>query len=99
MGERGPVDVDLEAVFNAALRYGKALEINAMPDRLDLKDLHARRARELGVMLVIGTDAHAAAHLGFMKSGIGLARCAWCRPKDILNTRPLKEVLEYLRKR
>jgi DNA polymerase (family 10) len=99
MGERGPVDVDLEAVFNAALRYGKALEINVMPDRLDLKDLHARRARELGVMLAIGTDAHAVAHLGFMKSGIGLARCAWCRPKDILNTRPLKEVLEYLRKR
>jgi DNA polymerase (family 10) len=99
IGERGPVDVDLEAVFNAALRYGKTLEINAMPDRLDLKDLHARRARELGVMLAIGADAHAVSHLGFMKFGIGLARRAWCRPKDILNTRPLKEVLEYLRKR
>ncbi len=98
IGEREPVDVDLEAVFSAALRYGKALEINAIPDRLDLKDLHAYRARELGVMLAIGTDAHAVSHLGFMKFGIGLARRAWCQPKDILNTRPLKEVLEYLRK-
>ncbi len=99
IGEREPVDVDLEAVFNAALRCGKALEINAIPDRLDLKDLHAYRARELGVMLVIGTDAHAVSHLGFMKFGIGLARRAWCQPKDILNNRPLKEVLAYLRKR
>ena len=99
IGEREPVDVDMEAVFGAALRYGKALEINAIPDRLDLKDLHAYRAREIGVMLVIGTDAHAVAHLGFMKFGIGLARRAWCQPKDILNTRTLKEVLEYLRKR
>jgi DNA polymerase (family 10) len=98
IGEREPVDVDLEAVFSAALRYGKALEINAIPDRLDLKDLHAYRARELGVMLAIGTDAHAVSHLGFMKFGIGVSRRAWCQPKDILNTRPLKEVLEYLRK-
>ena len=96
IGEREPVDVDLEAVLSAALRCGKALEINAIPDRLDLKDLHAYRARELGVMLAIGTDAHAVAHLGFMKFGIGLARRAWCRPQDILNTRPLKEVLEFL---
>jgi len=99
IGEREPVDVDLEAVFSAAARYGKMLEINAIPDRLDLKDLDAHRARELGVMLTINTDAHAASHLGFMKFGIGLARRAWCRPEDIFNTRPLKKVLEYLRKR
>jgi DNA polymerase (family 10) len=96
IGEREPVDVDLEAVFSAAVRYGKALEINAIPDRLDLKDIDAHRARELGVMLAIGTDAHAVSHLGFMKFGIGVSRRAWCQPKDILNTRPLKEVLEYL---
>jgi len=99
IGEREPVDVDLEAVFSAALRYGKALEINAIPDRLDLKDLHAYRARELGVMLAIGTDAHAVSHLGFMKFGIGLARRAWCRPEDIFNTRPLKGVLEFRKRK
>ncbi len=98
IGEREPVDVDLEAVYSAAARYGKALEINAIPDRLDLKDIHAYRARELGVTLAIGSDAHAVYHLGFMKFGIGVARRAWCQPGDILNTRPLKEVLGFLRR-
>ena len=99
IGEREPVDVDLEAVFIAAVKYGKALEINAIPERLDLKDLHAYRARELGVMLAIGTDAHATNHFDFMKFGIGVARRAWCQAKNVLNTRPLKEVLEYLKRR
>jgi len=98
IGEREPVDVDLEAVYSAAARHGKALEINAIPDRLDLKDIHAYRARELGVTLAIGSDAHAVYHLGFMKFGIGVARRAWCRPDNILNTRPLKEVLDFLRR-
>ncbi|MFA5400095.1 MAG: DNA polymerase/3'-5' exonuclease PolX [Dehalococcoidia bacterium] len=96
IGEREPVDVDLEAVYSAAVKHGKALEINAIPDRLDLKDIHAYRARELGVTLAIGTDAHAVYHLGFMKFGIGVARRAWCRSSDILNTRPLNEVLAFL---
>jgi DNA polymerase (family 10) len=75
-----------------AARTGTALEINAMPSRIDLKDIHAYRARELGVRLVINTDAHAAEHLGFMRFGIGAARRGWCQSKDILNTRPLAEV-------
>lgn len=99
IGEREPVDVDLEAVYVAAARHGKALEINAMPDRLDLKDLHVYRARELGVMLAIGTDAHAVSHLGLMRFGVGVARRGWCRPDNILNTRPLNEVLSFLRRR
>ena len=98
IGEREPVDVDLEAVFQAALRYDKALEINAMPDRLDLKDTYVYRARELGVKLVICTDAHAVAHLALMKFGVGVARRGWCRPQDILNTRPLREILDLLKR-
>jgi len=98
IGEREPVDVDLEAVYSAAARHGKALEINAIPERLDLKDIHAYRARELGVTLAIGTDAHAVYHLGFMKFGIGVARRAWCKPGDILNNRTLHEVLAFLRR-
>lgn len=98
IGEREPVDVDLEAVFKAAARYNKALEINAMPERLDLKDMHAYRARELGVMLTIGTDSHSVAHLGLMKFGIGVARRAWCHEGDVLNTRNLQEVMNYLKK-
>ncbi len=99
IGEREPVEIDLEAMFQAALKYGKALEINAMPDRLDLKDIYAYRARELGVTLVIGSDAHACEHLKLMKFGIGVARRAWCRPEDILNTRSLAALMEFLERR
>ena len=98
IGEREPVDVDLEAVFQAAMRHKKALEINAMPERLDLKDLHAYRAREMGVMLAIGTDSHSTAHLDLMKFGVGVARRAWCKPENILNTMSLKEILKYLKR-
>jgi len=98
IGEREPSEVDLEAVFRAAVEHGKALEINAMPSRLDLKDIHAYRARELGVKLVISTDAHQAEHLQLMRFGVGVARRAWCEAEDILNTRPLAEFLSALRR-
>jgi DNA polymerase (family 10) len=97
LGEREPVAVDLEAVFRAAIKYNKALEINAMPSRLDLKDIHIYRARELGVKLIMGTDSHSTDHLKLMRFGIGIARRGWCQPKDILNTRPVKEMLAFLR--
>jgi len=95
---REPVAADMEAVFQAALRTNTALEINAMPSRLDLKDIHAYRARELGVKLVINTDAHSTEHLEFMRFGVGVARRGWCQAQDILNTRPLEEVIAYLRR-
>lgn len=96
IGEREPIDVDIQAVFRTALKYGKCLEINAMPERLDLKDLHVYRAREMGVMLAIGTDAHAVSHFGLMRFGIGMARRGWCWPGNVLNTRSLKGVLDFL---
>jgi len=96
IGEREPVSMDLEAVFQAAAKYNKIMEISAMPDRLDLKDIHAFRARELGVKLAIGTDAHSIAHLGLMRFGIGVARRAWCEPQHILNTLPLAKLLDSL---
>jgi DNA polymerase (family 10) len=97
LGEREPAAVDMEAVFRAAAKYDKALEINAMPNRLDLKDIHVYRARELGVKLIMGTDAHSTAQLGFMRFGIGVARRGWCQNKAILNTRPLEDILAFLR--
>jgi DNA polymerase (family 10) len=97
LGEREPAAVDMEAVFRAAAKYDKALEINAMPNRLDLKDIHVYRARELGVKLIMGTDAHSTAQLGFMRFGVGVARRGWCQNKDILNTRPLEDILAFLR--
>ncbi len=95
---REPVAVDMEAIFQVAVRTGTALEINAMPSRLDLKDTHIYRARELGVKLIINTDAHSAEHLDFMRFGIGLARRGWCQAEDILNSRPLEEVVAYFKR-
>jgi len=96
--DREPVAVDMEAIFRAAVRTNTMLEINAMPSRLDLKDIHAYRARELGVKLVINTDAHSTEHLAFMHFGIGVARRGWCQAQDIINTRPLNEVIAHLRR-
>ena len=67
-----------------------------MPARLDLNDIHAFRARELGVKLAIETDSHSTAHLSFMRFGISVARRAWCEPQHILNTLPVEEVLALL---
>ncbi|MEK7847915.1 MAG: PHP domain-containing protein, partial [Chloroflexota bacterium] len=73
---REPVDIDMEAVLQAAAAHGKAVEINANPARMDLKDSHAYLARELGVKLVISTDAHDPSHLRFVRYGVGVARRA-----------------------
>jgi DNA polymerase (family 10) len=99
IGEREPVSIDLEAVFRAAARHNKILEINAMSERLDLRDTHAFRARELGLRLAIGIDAHSVAHLGFMRFGVGVARRAWCEPKHILNTLAVEELLAVLNRK
>jgi len=92
------VAVDMEAILRAAVKTNTILEINAMPSRLDLKDIHAYRARELGVKLVINTDAHSTEHLAFMRFGVGVARRGWCQPQNIINTRPLNEIIAHLRR-
>ena len=97
IGERPPIDVDIEAVLQAARRTGTAMEINASPSRLDLKDTFVRRARELGVKLVISSDSHSVGHLKGLRFGIGVARRGMCEGKDILNTRPLDEFLAALK--
>ncbi|MCK4403422.1 MAG: DNA polymerase/3'-5' exonuclease PolX [Dehalococcoidia bacterium] len=97
LGEREPVAIDLEAIFKAAVKNNKVLEINAMPDRLDLNDVHTFRARELGVKLAIETDAHSISHLGFMRFGVSVARRAWCEPQHILNALPLEELLAFFK--
>ena len=97
LGQREPVEFDLEAVLQAARNTGTALEINASPERLDLKDTHAYRARELGVPLVINTDSHHHTHLDKRRFGVAVARRAWCRPEDILNTMSREEFFEVIR--
>ena len=74
IGERPAVDVDMEAVLDAARRTGTAIEINASPHRLDLRDVWVRRATELGAPLVISSDSHATAHLSGLRFGVNVAR-------------------------
>ena len=78
---------------------GCFIEINAQPDRLDLSDVNARIAREMGVGLVINTDAHSTNGLGLMKWGVAQARRAWLSADDVLNTRPWESVRKLLRER
>ncbi|MCH9040290.1 MAG: PHP domain-containing protein [Chloroflexi bacterium] len=96
VGERQPIEADFEAIFKAAAETGTALEINASPERMDLRDAHVYRARELGVALVISTDAHTTEGLSNTRYGVGIARRGWCEARHILNTLPLDDFLEYL---
>ena len=98
IGERDPYDVDLEAVFAAAKQHGKAVEINAQPSRLDLNDHHARRAKELGVMLSIDTDTHFLDQLENMTLGVATARRAWIGKADVVNAMPLEKLLAWAHK-
>jgi DNA polymerase (family 10) len=86
-------DVDLDRVIAAAARHGKALELNAYYDRLDLDELHLKKAKEKGVKITIGTDAHFADGLAMMRYGLGIARRAWLERSDILNCLGAAELL------
>jgi DNA polymerase (family X) len=97
LGSREPYDADLEAVFAAAREHGKAVEINASPERLDLNDVGARRAAELDIPLAIDTDTHYLSELDHMELGIAIARRAWVEPRQVLNTRPLADLLAWTR--
>ncbi|HXH84373.1 MAG TPA: DNA polymerase/3'-5' exonuclease PolX, partial [Candidatus Tectomicrobia bacterium] len=97
LGTREPYDVDMEAVLAAAREHGKAVEINASPERLDLGDAHARRAAALGVPVAVSSDTHALAELDHVALGIAVARRAWLGPADVLNTRPAAALLAWAR--
>jgi DNA polymerase (family 10) len=98
IGRRDPVDLDLEAVFEAAGRAGTALEINAYPDRLDLRDEHVLWARRHGVRFAIDTDAHAVGHLDMMRFGVATAQRGWLTKDDVINAWPITKLQRFLRK-
>ncbi len=85
-------------VIGAAAAAGVALEINAQVDRLDLDDLHARRARDAGARIIISSDAHSTGGLGALRWGITTARRAWLTPDDVLNTRSVEDFRSALRR-
>jgi DNA polymerase (family 10) len=96
LGQREDTAVDIATVMVVALETGKILEVNAIPDRLDLDDAHIRRAVEMGVRLAVNSDAHNAEGLAAMEYGVATARRGWAETKDVVNTLPLNELLELL---
>jgi len=97
IAQREPMDLDIAAVIDHAAKTHTALEVNANPQRLDLKDVHCKLAVEAGVKLAIGTDAHSAAALGLMGFGAATAARGWATKNDVLNTFTLSKIREFVR--
>ncbi|MET8628825.1 DNA polymerase/3'-5' exonuclease PolX [Kitasatospora sp. NPDC004669] len=98
IGRRGPIDVDLDAVFAAAARTGTAIEINSSPQRLDLRDEDILRAKRHGVRFSIDSDAHATGHLAYPRFGIGTAQRGWLTAEDVINAWTWQKLKRFLRK-
>jgi DNA polymerase (family 10) len=92
LNKRAGADVDVEKVVARAVETGTALEINSQPDRLDLRDVHARLAAEAGVLVPVNTDAHSTKALGYRELGVAQARRGWLTKENVLNTRPWREI-------
>jgi DNA polymerase (family 10) len=91
-------DVNMEKILEAAQRTGKALELNAYYDRLDLDEFELAKARQRGIRISLGTDTHDPEGLAMMRFGLGIARRAWLEPKDTLNSLPWTELLNLKHK-
>jgi DNA polymerase (family 10) len=92
LNRRAGAEVDIEQVVARAVETRTALEINSQPDRLDMRDVHARLAGEAGVLVPVTTDAHSTAALGYRELGVAQARRAWLTKEQVLNTRPWREI-------
>ncbi|MGW0508606.1 DNA polymerase/3'-5' exonuclease PolX [Streptomyces olivaceoviridis] len=98
IGKRPGVDADWDEVFAACARTGTALEVNAQPDRLDLRDEDILRAREHGVKFAVNTDAHSVPHLAQLRYGVATAQRGWLTGEDVINTWTLTRLRRFLRK-
>jgi DNA polymerase (family X) len=98
INQRQPVEFDLDEVFAAAARTGTALEVNAYPDRLDLKDEHIMWAKRYGVKFAVDTDSHATTHLDHLRYGVAMAQRGWLTKDDVINAWPLGKLRTFLRK-
>ena len=96
--KRDGATVDVERVVERAVETGTALEINSQPDRLDMRDTHARLAGEAGVLIPVTTDAHSTGALSYAELGIGLARRAWLTKEQVLNTRTWREIERWTKR-
>ena len=98
LGKRKPYAVDVERLMQAALERGCFLEVNAQPQRLDLKDDYIKLAKEMGLKLAISTDAHRTTELTWMRYGVDQARRGWLEAGDVLNTRSWRDLKKLLRR-
>jgi DNA polymerase (family 10) len=96
IGKREPYQVDMEKVMDACKANAKLLELNAYPERLDLSDIHCRKAKEKGIKLAISTDGHMDGHMKWMKFGVATARRGWIEPEDVANTLTLSKLMKSL---
>ncbi len=96
--KRRPIDVDIEKVFKKCAENRVFLEVNSHGNRMDLKDIHCRRAQELGAKIVVSSDAHATGQLNLMKYGVTTARRGWVLKENVLNTYTLEELEKALSK-
>lgn len=94
---REPYEVDIEDIIKIAKATGTVLEINASPDRLDLKDQHIRMCVDLGVKMAIDSDAHAPKSFNFLEFGVAQARRGWAKKSDIINAWPVEKLLKMLK--
>ena len=92
LNERSPIALDLERLMEAAVERGCFLELNAQPERLDLRDVYCQRAKELGLQVAIGADSHWESGLDVLQYGIDQARRGWLEADDVLNTKPWDEL-------
>jgi DNA polymerase (family X) len=98
INHRPPNALDLERTFEVAVEEGVAIEVNGLPDRLDLRDEHVRLAIEAGIAIVCSTDAHSVRGLDNMRLSVATARRGWATVADLLNTKPLEQVLALRRR-
>jgi len=97
LGVRDAYEVDLDEILKVAKINKIALEINAFPERLDLNDINCRKAKEYGVMISINTDSHITNQLDYMALGVSVARRGWLEPENIINTKPIKQIIKFLK--
>jgi DNA polymerase (family 10) len=95
--KREAYELAMDAVITEAKKTRTILEINAFPERLDLKDSDIKKAKEAGVKMAIDSDAHAAEHFGYLKYGVAQARRGWAEREDIVNSHPLEKMLSLLK--
>jgi DNA polymerase (family 10) len=96
--KRGEYEIDFDKILRVAKETGTILEINSYPERLDLNDINIKKAKEMGVKMVINTDAHHVDQMRFIELGIAQARRGWAEKEDIINCWPLEKMLRFLKK-